>query len=38
MNIELENGGVQVAGTNVIKTDLKCAMGVVHAIDTVIFP
>ena len=38
VRIDLENGGVQVAGANVIKTDLECSLGVIHAIDSVILP
>jgi len=36
--IEVRDGAVTVDGARVVKTDLVCANGVIHAIDTVIMP
>ena len=32
------NGGLTVAGANVVKADIECSNGVIHVVDTVLMP
>ena len=36
--IKVGDGGVMIDGAKVVKTDIECANGVIHVIDTVIMP
>jgi uncharacterized surface protein with fasciclin (FAS1) repeats len=36
--ITVANGGVKIAGANIVKTDIVAKNGVIHVIDTVIMP
>ena len=38
VKIQVKNGKVYVNGAQVVKTDIKCANGVIHVIDAVILP
>jgi uncharacterized surface protein with fasciclin (FAS1) repeats len=36
--IVVKDGGVTIGGAKVVKTDIECANGIIHGIDTVILP
>jgi uncharacterized surface protein with fasciclin (FAS1) repeats len=38
LTINLSNGGVMVNNAKVVKADIVCSNGVIHAIDTVLMP
>ena len=38
VTIQVKDGGVTIDGAKVVKTDIECANGVIHVIDTVILP
>ncbi len=38
VKITVKDGGVKVDAANVVKTDIECANGVIHVIDSVILP
>jgi len=38
VTITVKDGGVKVDAANVVKTDIECANGVIHVIDSVILP
>lgn len=37
-DVAVNDGGVQVAGVQVIKTDIECSNGIIHVIDAVMMP
>ena len=36
--IQVDEGSVQVAGVNVVKTDIECRNGIIHVVDAVMMP
>ena len=36
--IKVNAGGVMIGASKVVKTDIECANGVIHVIDTVLMP
>jgi len=38
VDIDVSNNGVTVGGAKVVKTDIRCKNGIIHAIDSVILP
>ena len=38
INVKVDGGAVSVDSSNVVKTDITCANGVIHVIDTVMMP